>query len=159
MELEPYLVYELFMPDVPKVLQKDRLQINFKTGRTYKNQNVINLMAQINYAMRKDLDEKGIDYPQENTFYVSHVIIYKPKPQNWWPGKVCTQGDTYNFTKNLFDAMEGLLFTDDKLISDSRVERKYGDHPGYYIKIKCYKIPEKPKKERKKRNVRKNSES
>ena len=139
---------EFFIPISPKTYQTQLTRFTGKGGitRVYADPKV--------KQYKKDIQASVIEYMAKNKMemlsrdYILEIditVIFE-KGKNWFPGKVPTGGDSFNYTKALCDALEGVLFEDDKDINCGKIKRIYGDTEGLKIVLYFYPKPVEPRK-------------
>lgn len=154
MSPDPIAVAEFFIPGQPKTKDRPRAAIGKNTGRPFM------------YTSRKTAQEEAVirefgdKFARENGWEDLHcgpvilsAIFVLPKSANFFEGKQPSYqkcGDLDNHLKTLKDGLNGTVYKDDAQIVGYRtVAKKFGDHPGIYVKLEFYSEPEPPPKKRK----------
>lgn len=147
MKIEKPVYMKFFVPMKPQPLQRTR---STKTGFHYTPQKSRDAKAQIAYFGAEYMRKQGFEEPIEGYFDVK-IWVYLAKPKNWFENKLpFTGGDWDNHGKTVSDALNGVIWLDDRYIRMGTVIKDYGDAPGYTIKITAFPLPEKPRKRRRK---------
>lgn len=142
---KPY-EFEIFIPMKTKACERSR---STKSGFHYTPKETRSAKAIISHYVSEFLQSKGLPIAGIGCFQVE-IIAYRSKPKTFFEGQKCISGgDWDNHGKTIGDALNGVVWQDDRMIVDGRCKREYGDEIGYFLRVKGYPMPEKPKKIRK----------
>lgn len=145
--MNEYRQFHFFIPMRPQPLQRSRSCAN---GHHYTPQRTRDAKDRISEFVSYDLQKDGVTKPIEG-FWDLDITVYFEKPKNWFPGKFPSSGgDWDNHGKTICDALNGVLWEDDRWIREGTVKKEYGDSIGYEIKAKVHPITQKPVKKRQK---------
>lgn len=132
-----------------------------KSGHSYTPKNTVEAEEFIVDEAINQLIKQGITEPIENAVFELAILVLLPKPKCWYQGKLPLIGDVDNYAKLVQDALNKILYTDDRYIIGLQVEKRYTpdiytDISGYYIRFNASPIPEKKKKPRKSKKIQNN---
>ena len=150
MAADPIAVAEFFIPGRPKTKDRPRAAVG-KSGRAfmYSTKKTAQEEAVIREFGDKFARENGWEDLHRGPIILSAIFVL-PKAGNFFEGKQPSYqkcGDLDNLLKTLKDGMNGTVYKDDSQIVGYRtVAKKFGDHPGVYVKLEFYAEPEAPKK-------------
>jgi len=140
--------FDFFVPMRPQPLQRVRV---CKNGFSYTPKESKDAKAYIRHEAIEYLRAEGIEEPMEGNVSI-WIKIYCEKPKCWYEGKPVTGGgDWDNHAKTVCDALNKVLYKDDRQIQRGAVIKRYDDRIGYRIYGVINPIPEKPRKSRKKK--------
>ena len=120
---------------------KGRPRFVRETGRTYTDKDTLNYETALKTQAQ---EEMGLDVPLTGVVSVT-MIAYFAVPESWSNvrRKRCLEGDELpnkkpdvdNIVKCL-DALNGVVWIDDKQIAGLRVLKKYHEKPGLLIEVR-----------------------
>lgn len=120
---------------------KGRPRFVRQTGRTYTDKETVNYEA----ALRTQGQEAmGLEIPLAGALVVT-MVAYMAVPASWsnTKRKRCLDGDEVPTTKpdvdnivKCLDALNGVVWIDDKQIAGLRVVKKYHEKPGLLIEVR-----------------------
>lgn len=139
--------FDFFVPMRPQPLQRAR---TLKNGFSYTPKESRDAKAYIRHEAIEYLKSKGIEEPMEGIVKI-RIDAYFEKPKCWYEGKPVTGGgDWDNLGKTVSDALNAVLYKDDRQIQQGAIFKHYGDRIGFEVAGVIEPIPEKPRKTRKK---------
>lgn len=143
MKLDKTQFFNFFIPMTPQPLQRSR---STASGRHYTPKESVDAKSRITAYCQEYLAERGITEPLEGEVYIDIAVFFE-KPKCWWEGKrMLSGGDCDNHAKTVCDALQGVLFYNDKNVTSLHVTKSYADKIGYKITGYIYPVAEKPRK-------------
>ena len=128
---------------------KQRPKFNRNTGITYTPHKTVTFESTLKVLAQKEL-EKNNGKPFDKACCVQ-ILVSKKVPDNWSIKKkvqyanqhfaVTVKPDIDNIAKSVLDALNGVLYTDDKLVSSLHIDKCYSDHDS--VMVMCYGIGDK----------------
>jgi Holliday junction resolvase RusA-like endonuclease len=120
-----------FIPGIPKPKQRAR-----------KGKNNVHYTPEQTETWESILYSRALEHKPEKPWNrpvrvnVDFVLLSPLKPL--FPGFAATKPDMDNLEKSLFDALEGVFYTNDSRIVAKSVTKGYGDVPG--VKVELFKL-------------------
>lgn len=143
-------VMEFFVPG--EVKPKGRPRFAKSTGHAYTPKRTADEEAVIRATALKWMQRNGMEQPWGGPC-TAEITALIDKPKDWWEGKEPGRGDVDNYAKIVTDALNKVVFSDDRQIVELTVRKGYSSTPGMRVRFEFYPAVEKPKKERKRKAV------
>lgn len=145
----PYAEHVLtfFVPGEAK--PKGRPRFAKATGHAYTPKRTASEEAVIRAYGQKQMIREGLEQPWDGPCVVV-VTALIDKPKDWWEGKEPGRGDVDNYAKLVTDALNKIVFKDDRQIVELTTAKAYSDTPGVRVHVALYADVPKPKRPRKK---------
>lgn len=138
-------VVRIVVPGVPRAWQRSGHKAGIKDGKAF-TQSFTKAPTRDAQAEFKDFAERAMNgrapIDQEIEF---RVAFYMPVPRSWSKrkqadaladrGRPITKPDFDNMTK-MIDALNGVVWRDDSLITDAGISKRYSDRPRLVVEVR-----------------------
>ncbi len=134
---------EFFVPGEAK--PKARPRFAKATGHAYTPKRTQDEEAVIRATAMRWMQRNGMSQPWDGPL-TAEVTALIDKPKDWWEGKEPGRGDVDNYAKLVTDALNKVVFKDDRQIVELVARKGYSDTPGIRVRLDLYPGCEKPRK-------------
>ena len=125
---------------------KERPKFNRKTGVAYTPRKTNVFESTLRMIAQKEVEEQR-STPIDTACAVT-IIVHKTIPQSWSkkkqleyslrPYPVTVKPDVDNCAKSVLDALNGVFYTDDRLVSELSVKKVYSENS--FVTVECVEL-------------------